>query len=97
MEQFKKVQINIHLLDAIKQIPSYAKFLKDIYTNKMRFEEYEYVLLSYNVNGWQFLQPSLGEPHLSFEAISLSWRLLRLLLRLLFLILSFDLYVSSPL
>ena len=28
-ETFKQVRINISLLDAIKQIPSYTKFLKD--------------------------------------------------------------------
>jgi hypothetical protein len=33
-EILRKVQINIPLLDAIKQIPSYAKFLKDCRTNK---------------------------------------------------------------
>jgi hypothetical protein len=30
LEVFKQVKINIPLLDAIKQIPSYAKFLKDL-------------------------------------------------------------------
>ncbi|VVA39814.1 PREDICTED: LOW QUALITY PROTEIN, partial [Prunus dulcis] len=49
MEQFKKVQINIPLLEAIKQIPSYAKFLKDICTNKKRFEAHEKVMLSDNM------------------------------------------------
>jgi len=29
-ETFKQVKINIPLLDAIKQVPSYAKFLKDL-------------------------------------------------------------------
>ena len=29
LEVFKEVKINIPLLDAIKQIPSYSKFLKD--------------------------------------------------------------------
>ena len=29
-ELFKQVKLNIPLLDAIKQIPSYAKFLKDL-------------------------------------------------------------------
>jgi hypothetical protein len=33
-ETFKQVRINIPLLDAIKQVPSYAKFLKDLYTVK---------------------------------------------------------------
>ena len=30
LELFKKVNINIPLLDAIQQVPSYAKFLKDL-------------------------------------------------------------------
>ena len=29
-ELFKQVKVNIPLLDAIKKIPSYAKFLKDL-------------------------------------------------------------------
>ena len=36
MELFKQVQINLLLLDAIKQVPSYAKFLKDLCTKKRR-------------------------------------------------------------
>ena len=34
-ELFKQVKVNIPLLDAIKQIPSYAKFLKDLCTVKI--------------------------------------------------------------
>jgi hypothetical protein len=33
---FKQVQINIPFLDAIQQIPSYAKFLKDLVTVKRK-------------------------------------------------------------
>ncbi|XP_021801421.1 uncharacterized protein LOC110745609, partial [Prunus avium] len=64
MEQFKKVQINIPLLEAIKQIPSYAKFLKDICTNKRRFEEHEKVMLSDNVSAvlQRKLPPKLQDP-----------------------------------
>ncbi|XP_038982173.1 uncharacterized protein LOC120110664 [Phoenix dactylifera] len=36
LEIFKQVKINIPLLDAIKQIPSYAKFLKDLCTIKRK-------------------------------------------------------------
>ena len=35
-ELFKQVKLNIALLDAIKQIPSYAKFLKDLCTVKRK-------------------------------------------------------------
>lgn len=35
-EIFKQVKVNIPLLDAIKQVPSYAKFLKDLCTVKRK-------------------------------------------------------------
>jgi len=35
MELFKQVQINLSLLD-VKQVPSYAKFLKDLCKQKRR-------------------------------------------------------------
>ena len=35
-ELFKQVKLNIRLLDAIKKIPSYAKFLKDLCTVKRK-------------------------------------------------------------
>jgi hypothetical protein len=35
-ETFKQVRINIPLLDAIKQVPSYAKFFKDLCTVKRK-------------------------------------------------------------
>ncbi|GAV74698.1 hypothetical protein CFOL_v3_18178 [Cephalotus follicularis] len=36
MELFKQVQINIPLLEAIRQVPAYAKFLKDLCTTKRK-------------------------------------------------------------
>ena len=36
LETFKKVQVNIPLLDAIKQVPRYVKFLKELFTNKRK-------------------------------------------------------------
>ncbi|XP_058211553.1 uncharacterized protein LOC131323727 [Rhododendron vialii] len=36
LEVFKQVIINIPLLDAIKQVPTYAKFLKDLCTQKRK-------------------------------------------------------------
>ena len=36
LEVFKQVQINISFLDAIQQLPSYAKFLKDLVTVKRK-------------------------------------------------------------
>ncbi|CAL8090105.1 unnamed protein product [Prunus armeniaca] len=50
METFKKVQINIPLLNAIAQIPKSANFLKDLCTNKRRFKEHEQVTLTEKVS-----------------------------------------------
>jgi hypothetical protein len=49
-EILRKVQINIPLLDAIKQIPSYSKFLKYFCTNKRRFKEHETMALTEEVS-----------------------------------------------
>jgi hypothetical protein len=38
LEVFKKVELNIPLLDAIKQILKYAKFLKELCTTKRAFK-----------------------------------------------------------
>ncbi|CAL8993229.1 unnamed protein product, partial [Prunus brigantina] len=64
METFRKVQINIPLLNAIAQIPKYAKFLKDLCTNKRRFKEHEQVALSEEVSAvlQRKLPPKLKDP-----------------------------------
>jgi len=36
LETLKKVEINVPLLDAIKQVPCYAKFLRELYTAKRK-------------------------------------------------------------
>ncbi|CAN6686569.1 unnamed protein product [Malus baccata var. baccata] len=46
MKTLAKVQINLPLLDVIKQIPSYAKFLKELCSKKEKFLEYEKVILT---------------------------------------------------
>ncbi|XP_073017773.1 uncharacterized protein [Primulina eburnea] len=50
LETFRKVEINIPLIDAIKQIPRYAKFLKDLCTNKRRFKSDEKVSVGESVS-----------------------------------------------
>ena len=50
LETFRKVQVNIPLLDAIKQIPKYAKFLKELCTTKRRMANKEVVKVSENVS-----------------------------------------------
>ncbi|XP_022868132.1 uncharacterized protein LOC111387776 [Olea europaea var. sylvestris] len=46
VEIFKKLHINIPFADAIAQMPSYAKFLKEILSNKRKLEEHETVCLN---------------------------------------------------
>ncbi|CAN6579327.1 unnamed protein product [Malus baccata var. baccata] len=50
LETFRKVQVNIPLLDAIKQIPKYANCLKKLCTTRKRFREKEVVQVSENVS-----------------------------------------------
>ncbi|KAM1502649.1 hypothetical protein ACFXTO_027967 [Malus domestica] len=50
LEMFRKVQVNIPLLDAIKQVPRYAKFLKELCTTRRRISNKEVVQVSENVS-----------------------------------------------
>ncbi|CAM8997399.1 unnamed protein product [Rhodiola kirilowii] len=50
LELFSKVEINIPLLEAIKQIPRYAKFLKELCTNRRRNTRIDQELMSRNVS-----------------------------------------------
>ena len=49
-ETFRKVEVNIPLIDAIKQIPKYAKFLKELCTTKRRLRGNEKVRVGENVS-----------------------------------------------
>ncbi|CAN6544193.1 unnamed protein product [Malus baccata var. baccata] len=49
LETFRKVHVNIPLLDAIQQIPKYAKFLKKLCTTRKRIREKDVVHMSENV------------------------------------------------
>jgi len=50
LNTFKKVEINIPLLDAVRQIPKYAKFLKELCTHKRRIMDKEVVNMGRNVS-----------------------------------------------
>ncbi|KAM1109890.1 hypothetical protein ACFX19_009354 [Malus domestica] len=50
LDTFRKVQVNITLLDAIKQVPKYAKFLKELCTTRKRASNKEVVRVSENVS-----------------------------------------------
>ncbi|CAN6555558.1 unnamed protein product [Malus baccata var. baccata] len=43
LDTFRKVQVNIPILDAIKQVPRYAKFLKELCTTRKRISNKEVV------------------------------------------------------
>ncbi|CAM8999186.1 unnamed protein product [Rhodiola kirilowii] len=49
-ELFSKVEINIPLIEAIRQIPRYAKFLKELCTNRRRTTRNEQVMLGESVS-----------------------------------------------
>ena len=57
METFQKVEVNIPLLEAIKQIPKYAKFLKEMCTHKRKLKGTEKVSMGRNVSA--LIQPNL--------------------------------------
>ncbi|CAN6544237.1 unnamed protein product [Malus baccata var. baccata] len=46
MKTLSKVQINLPLIDAIKNIPSYAKFFKNVCTKKKKLVDFEKVILT---------------------------------------------------
>ncbi|CAN6583817.1 unnamed protein product [Malus baccata var. baccata] len=50
LDTFRKVQVNIPLLDAIKQVLRYAKFLKELCTTRRRISNKEVVQVSENVS-----------------------------------------------
>ena len=46
MDIFKEIHINIPLVEALKQMPNYVKFLKDVFTNRRKFVEFKVVPLN---------------------------------------------------
>ena len=49
-EMFNQVKLNVPLLDAIQQVPAYAKFLKDICTKKRKTNVPKKVFLATNIS-----------------------------------------------
>ena len=64
LETFKKVQINLPLLEAIKSIPRYAKFLKKLCTTRRMNREKEVVKVNKNVSAMiqRKLPPKCPDP-----------------------------------
>ena len=50
LEMFNQVKLNVPLLDAIQQVPAYAKFLKDMCTKKRKMNVPNKVFLATSIN-----------------------------------------------
>ncbi|XP_073313433.1 uncharacterized protein [Primulina huaijiensis] len=64
LEVFKKLHINILFADALMQMPSYAKFLKDILANKRKLEDHMTINLTENCSALvqNKIPPKLKDP-----------------------------------
>lgn len=64
LDVFKKLQINIPYADAIEQMPSYEKFMKEILTRKRKLEDFETVVLMEECSAilQKKLSPKLRDP-----------------------------------
>ena len=64
LEVFKKLHINIPFAEALAQMPTYVKFLKDILSNKRKLEEFETVALTEECSAilQNKLPPKLKDP-----------------------------------
>ncbi|XP_071921840.1 uncharacterized protein [Coffea arabica] len=69
LEVFRKVEINIPLLDAIKQVPKYAKFLKDLCINRKKLRGDERIMVGETVSTvlQKKLSPKCGDSRLLKE------------------------------
>ncbi|XP_010277775.1 PREDICTED: uncharacterized protein LOC104612150 [Nelumbo nucifera] len=64
LEVFKKIHINLHFLDVLSQMPKYAKFLKEMMSNKRKWEDCEMVKLNEECSAilQNKLPPKLKDP-----------------------------------
>ncbi|XP_060967869.1 uncharacterized protein LOC133035734 [Cannabis sativa] len=64
VEIFKKLHINIPFIEALEQMPTYLKFMKDILSKKRKLEEFEMVALTDECSAvlQKKLPPKLKDP-----------------------------------
>ena len=64
LEVFKKLHINIPFAEALEQMPSYMKFMKEILSKKRKLEDYETVALTEECSAilQKKLPPKLKDP-----------------------------------
>ncbi|XP_075097989.1 uncharacterized protein LOC142175302 [Nicotiana tabacum] len=46
MEMLKQIQVNISLIDALREMPGYAKMMKDLMSRKFDFQDLETIILT---------------------------------------------------
>ncbi|CAN6562637.1 unnamed protein product [Malus baccata var. baccata] len=79
LETFRKVQVNIPLLDAIKQVPRYAKFLKELCTTRKRISSKEVVKVNHLIFPTDFYVLEMDESdHSPTLPILLGWPFMKI-------------------
>jgi len=69
VDMLKKLHVNVPFLDALSQIPLYAKFFKEILSKKWKIDEHETVALGEEFSAVVLNQPAkLKDPSL-FHAL----------------------------
>ncbi|XP_062086261.1 uncharacterized protein LOC133792377 [Humulus lupulus] len=78
LETFCKVEVNIPLLNAIKQVPQYAKFLNELCTNKTKLKGNENVSVGENVSAvlQKKLPPKCKDPDTFTIACTIEMRVI---------------------
>ena len=71
LEMFNQVKINVTLLDAIQQVPLYAKFLKDMCTKKRKTNMPKKVLLTTNIS--ELLSGSIPIKYKDPDCPTIAW------------------------
>ena len=77
LEMFKQLHINIPFVEALEQMPKYAKFMKDVLSKKRRFNEFETVAVTTSfTDAIKQVPPKLKDPVVSLFRVILeknSW------------------------
>ena len=73
LEVFMKVELNITLIDAIKQIPKYAKFLKELCTMKRAYKLKGYEIISMGEVVYAVVQKNMHLKQKDPGAFTIPW------------------------
>ena len=68
---YNQVKINVPLLDAIQQVPSYAKFLKDMCTKKRKINVPKKIFLATNIS--ELLSNQIPVKYKDSSCPTISW------------------------